>query len=51
MTAAAPNIWLLTSVSKEARGAFVRSGVLYTKEGHLARVAGKDPAKFWIKYI
>ena len=46
---AAPNIWLLTFTSKDARGAFVRAGDFVTKDGHSAKVAGKDPAKFWIK--
>jgi hypothetical protein len=47
--AASPNIWLLTFVSKDARGAFVRAGDFLTKEGHMAKIAGKDPAKCWIK--
>jgi hypothetical protein len=46
---AAPHIWNLTFVSKEARGAFVRAGDFFTKDGHEAKVQGKDPAKFWLK--
>ena len=46
---AAPNIWLLTFTSKDARVAFVRARKFLIKDGHLAKVAGKDPAKFWIK--
>ncbi len=49
--AAAPNIWLLTFVTKEAKATFVTAGNFLTSEGLQATVesSSRGASRFWIK--
>jgi hypothetical protein len=48
--AAAPNIWLLTFVTKDDKEHFAESGDFITPDGLMARVhSKKNASKFWIK--